>query len=65
MFAAIDAIVLHCDRIADPASSLVFHDHQLSLAEIHPLHALIQWPNRQAGRGRDFSSAHTSIQAVV
>jgi hypothetical protein len=65
MFAAIDSIVLHCDRIADEASSLVFHDHQPSLAESHPLHAFIQWPNRQAGRGRDFSSAHTSLQAMV
>ena len=65
MFAAIDAIFLHRDRIADPASSLVFHDHQPSLAESHPLHAFIQWPNRQAGRRRDFSSAHTSLQATV
>ena len=63
MFSAVDAVLARCNSISD--ANLVFAAHQPALAESHPLHTFIQWPDRQAGRGRDFSSAHTSLLAEM
>ena len=63
MLSAVDAVLARCNSISD--ANLVFSDHQPTLAESHPLHTFIQWPDRQAGRGRDFSSAHTSLLACL
>ena len=61
MLSAVNAVLVRCNSISD--ANLVFSDHQPTLAESHPLHAFSQWPHREAGRGRDFSSAHTSLFA--